>query len=125
MSYYPQQSPISTGLAGRCPRCGQGKLFSGFLKVADRCSVCGLDLSKADSADGPAFFIMLLVPALIIPLAMWVEFSYVPPLWLHAVLWTPLIIGLSIALLRPLKGVMVALQFKHQASDSGTEHYDS
>ena len=125
MSYYPQQSPISTGLAGRCPRCGQGKLFNGFLKVADRCSVCGLDLSKADSADGPAFFIMLLVPALIIPLAMWVEFSYVPPLWLHAVLWTPLIIGLSIALLRPLKGVMVALQFKHQASDSGTEHYDN
>ena len=125
MSYYPQQSPISTGLAGRCPRCGQGKLFSGFLRVADRCSVCGLDLSKADSADGPAFFIMLLVPALIIPLAMWVEFSYMPPLWLHAVLWTPLIIGLSIALLRPLKGVMVALQFKHQASDSGTEHYDS
>ena len=125
MTYYPQQSPISTGLAGRCPRCGQGKLFSGFLKVADRCSVCGLDLSKADSADGPAFFIMLLVPALIIPLAMWVEFSYMPPLWLHAVLWTPLIIGLSIALLRPLKGVMVALQFKHQASDSGTEHYDN
>lgn len=124
MSYYPQQSPISTGLAGRCPRCGQGKLFNGFLKVADRCSVCGLDLSKADSADGPAFFIMLLVPALIIPLAMWVEFSYMPPLWLHAVLWTPLIIGLSVALLRPLKGVMVALQLKHQASDSGTEHYD-
>ena len=125
MSYYPQQSPISTGLAGRCPRCGQGKLFSGFLKVADRCSVCGLDLSKADSADGPAFFIMLLVPALIIPIAMWVEFSYMPPFWLHALLWTPLIIGLSVALLRPLKGVMVALQFKHQASDSGTEHYDS
>ena len=125
MTYYPQLSPISTGLAGRCPRCGQGKLFSSFLKVADRCPVCGLDLSKADSADGPAFFIMLLVPALIIPLAMWVEFSYVPPLWLHAVLWTPLIIGLSIALLRPLKGVMVALQFKHQASDSGTEQYDN
>ena len=125
MTYYPQLSPISTGLAGRCPRCGQGKLFSSFLKVADRCSVCGLDLTKADSADGPAFFIMLLVPALIIPLAMWVEFSYWPPLWLHAVLWTPLIIGLSVALLRPLKGVMVALQFKHQASDSGTEQYDN
>lgn len=125
MTYYPQQSPIATGLAGRCPRCGQGKLFSGFLKVADRCSKCDLDLSKADSADGPAFFIMLLVPALIIPIAMWVEFSYQPPLWLHALLWTPLIIGLSVALLRPLKGVMVALQFKHQASDSGTEQYDS
>ena len=125
MTYYPQQSPIATGLAGRCPRCGQGKLFSGFLKVADRCSVCDLDLSKADSADGPAFFIMLLVPALIIPIAMWVEFSYMPPLWLHALLWTPLIIGLSVALLRPLKGVMVALQFKHQASDSGTEQYDN
>ena len=125
MTYYPQQSPIATGLAGRCPRCGQGKLFSGFLKVADRCSVCGLDLSKADSADGPAFFIMLLVPALIIPIAMWVEFSYMPPFCLHALLWTPLIIGLSVALLRPLKGVMVALQFKHQASDSGTEQYDN
>ena len=125
MTYYPQQSPIATGLAGRCPRCGQGKLFSGFLKVADRCSVCGLDLSKADSADGPAFFIMLLVPALIIPIAMWVEFSYMPPFWLHGLLWTPLIIGLSVALLRPLKGVMVALQFKHQASDSGTEQYDN
>ncbi len=125
MSYYSQQSPISTGLAGRCPRCGQGKLFNGFLKIADRCTVCDLDFSKADSADGPAFFIMLLVPAVIIPIAMWVEFSYMPPLWLHALLWTPLIIGLSVALLRPLKGVMVALQFKHQASDSGTEQYDS
>ena len=125
MTYYPQLSPISTGLAGRCPRCGQGKLFNGFLKIADRCSVCGLDLSKADSADGPAFFIMLLVPTLIIPIAMWVEFSYQPPLWLHGLLWTPLIVGLSVALLRPLKGVMVALQFKHQASDSGTEQYDN
>ncbi len=124
MAYYPQLSPYSTGLAGRCPRCGEGKLFDGFLKVAPRCSVCGLDLSKADSADGPAFFIMLLVPLLIMPVAMWVEFSYRPALWLHAVLWGPLIVGLSTALLRPLKGLMIALQFKHQASDSGTEQYD-
>ena len=124
MAYYPQLSPYSTGLAGRCPRCGEGKLFDGFLKVAPRCSVCGLDLSKADSADGPAFFIMLLVPLLIMPVAMSVEFSYRPALWLHAVLWGPLIVGLSTALLRPLKGLMIALQFKHQASDSGTEQYD-
>ncbi len=125
MPYYPQLSPISTGLAGRCPRCGQGKLFDGYLKVADRCSHCDLDLTKADSADGPAFFIMLLVPAIVMPLAMWVEFSYLPPLWVHAILWTPLIVGLCAALLRPLKGVMIALQFKHQASDSGTEQYDA
>ncbi len=124
MSYYPRLSPFSTGFAGRCPRCGRGKLFDGFLKVAPRCSVCDLDLSKADSADGPAFFITLLVPLIIMPLAMWVEFSHEPSLWLHAVLWGPLIIGLSAALLRPLKGIMIALQFKHKASDSGTEQYD-
>ena len=124
MAYYPQLSPYSTGFAGRCPRCGQGRLFEGFLRVAPHCTVCDLDFSKADSADGPAFFIMLLVPLIIMPLAMWVEFSYEPALWIHAVLWGPLIVGLSVALLRPLKGLMIALQFKHQASDSGTEQYD-
>jgi len=93
--------PLIKGLACRCPRCGQGRLFRGLLTVADTCSQCGLDLKAADSGDGPAVF----------------EFGLEPPFWVHAVLWPPLVIGASIGLLRPLKGIMIALQFHHQAAE--------
>jgi uncharacterized protein (DUF983 family) len=123
-SYYPRRSPWSTGLAARCPRCGQGPLFAGFLQVAERCTHCGLDLKKADSGDGPAVFIIFIMGFLVVPLALLVESWFGLPLWLHAVIWSVVIIGGSLALLRPMKGVMIALQFRHRASDSGTVEYD-
>ncbi|MGH6769016.1 MAG: DUF983 domain-containing protein [Xanthobacteraceae bacterium] len=109
--------PIGRGLACRCPRCGKGKLFQGFLTLAPRCESCGLDYSFADTADGPAFFIMFFSGFVVAGSALVVEALYQPPFWLHAVLWTPLILLTTILPLRPMKGLMVALQYHHQAEE--------
>ena len=122
--YTSRVSPISAGLGCKCPRCGRGALFDGFLSVAESCAVCGLDLRKADSADGPAVFVIFILGFLLVPPALLFEAMAEPPLWLHVVIWPPLILGGSLALLRPMKGVMIALQYHHKASDSGTESYD-
>ena len=105
------------GFLGRCPRCGKGPLFSGYLAVAPRCRNCGLDFGFADSGDGPAVFIMLITGMIVVAAALVVEVFYQPPYWLHAVLWTPLCIGLSLLLLRPAKGLLIALQYRHQAQE--------
>lgn len=123
-SYYPKLSPFATGLACRCPRCGKGPLFDGFLQVAELCAECGLDLKKADSGDGPAVFIIFILGFLVVPLALLVESSFAPPMWVHVALWPIVIVGGALALLRPMKGVMIALQFRNKASDSGTVDYD-
>lgn len=107
--------PVSVGARGLCPRCGEGHLFRGFLDVAPKCEVCGLDFAFADSGDGPAVFIMMIVGFIVVGLALVVEFTFHPPYWLHALIWVPLILGLSIGLLRPLKGVMIAQQYRHRA----------
>jgi uncharacterized protein (DUF983 family) len=112
---YPPLPPSQTGLRGRCPRCGEGRLFNGFLEVAPRCAACGLDFSFADAGDGPAVFIMMIVGFVVVGLALFVEFTFSPPYWVHAVLWIPLVIGLSLGLLRPLKGFLVAQQYRHRA----------
>lgn len=112
---YPPQSPIATGLRGRCPRCGEAGLFAGFIRLAPRCRACGLDLSFADSADGPAVFVILIAGFLVAGGALLAEIAYRPPLWLHAALWVPLVLVLSLGLLRPLKGILVALQYVHRA----------
>ncbi len=112
---YPPQEPFATGLRARCPRCGEGRLFDGFLKLAPECKACGLDFSFADSADGPAFFIVTAVGFIVAGAALLVEISYSPPIWVHVVLWGPLVLVLCLGLLRPLKGVMVALQYANRA----------
>ena len=110
-------SVLSTGLACRCPRCGRGRLFNGFLTVVPACESCGLDLSGADSADGPAVFIIMIVGALVVPLALLTEHWFSPPIWVHMILWGPLILGASLGLLRPAKAIMIALQFKHRSGE--------
>ena len=113
---YPPQSPYSTGLSGRCPRCGEGRLFSGFLSVAPRCEVCGLDLKFAqDSGDGPAVFVTLFAGFLVLGGALWLELSYEPPLWLYLVIFVPLTPIVCLGILRPLKGLLVALQYTNKA----------
>jgi uncharacterized protein (DUF983 family) len=114
---YPPLPPLSTGFAGRCPRCGEGKLFSGFLTTAPKCTNCGLDYSFIDSGDGPAVFVIFIVGAIVVGLAFFVEFNYQPPYWLHLALWIPLILILSLGLLRPLKGMMIAQQYHHKAQE--------
>ena len=110
-------SPITAGLMGKCPRCGKGHMFQGFLKVRPKCEVCGLDLAFADSGDGPAFFVMSIVGIVVVGLALWVEFTYAPPIWLHLVLWSALSVVLSLLLVRPSKGILVALQYHHKAEE--------
>jgi uncharacterized protein (DUF983 family) len=115
---YPPLSPVLTGLACRCPRCGRGRLFSGYLQVAERCDSCGLDLHNHDSGDGPAVFVIFALGIIVVPVALWVESAFEPPLWLHAVLWSVVILAGALALLRLFKGVLVALHYKHR----GTAH---
>ncbi len=108
-------SALRVAATGCCPGCGKGKLFAGFLSISDRCKVCGLDLAFADAGDGPAVFVILIVGFLIVGAALLVEANYEPPLWLHAVIWPPILLLLSLGLLRMLKGGLVSLQFRNDA----------
>ena len=102
---------LMRGMMGRCPACGEGKLFRAFVKVADRCNVCGEDLHHHRADDFPAYLTIFLVGHLVVPLAMYVEIAYQPSYWLHTFLWAPMVIILSIGLLQPIKGMIVALQW--------------
>lgn len=118
---YPPVEPIRAGLLGRCPRCGHGPLFEGFLAMAPRCNACGLDYGFADAGDGPAAFVILIVGFVVVGLALWTEVSYGPPLWLHFVLWVPLTIALALAALRAIKGVLITLQYANKAAEGRAE----
>lgn len=106
-------------LSCRCPRCGEGRLYDGLLKVRPACEVCGLDLQAHDTGDGPASLVILLLGAIVVALAFLVEFRFEPPLWVHALLWPASIVAGALALMRPLKAALVALQFRHRASEMG------
>src|SRR6516165_3995347 len=107
----PLWGSIRRGLSGRCPSCGSGKMFRAFLKVADRCTACGEALHHHRADDAPAYFVILIVGHVVVPLALIVEVAYAPPYWLHAVLWLPLTAGLAIGLLSPVKGAIVGWQW--------------
>ncbi|MBN9319881.1 MAG: DUF983 domain-containing protein [Caulobacterales bacterium] len=111
--------PFLAGLAGRCPNCGQGRLFAGFLRIRPVCDACAFPLAKADSGDGPAVFIILIVGFLMAFGSLFVEVAYHPPVWIHLVVFLPLTVLLCLALLRPMKGLLVAAQFHNQASEAG------
>lgn len=116
-AHYPPVDPVSVGLRGRCPRCGEGVLIEGLLGVRPKCSVCGLDNSFADAGDGPAVFVILIIGFIVVGLALWLEVNYSPALWVHLLLWIPLATVLSLVLLRTLKGLMIALQYRHKAAE--------
>jgi uncharacterized protein (DUF983 family) len=101
----------------RCPACGKGKLFQNFVALRPRCEQCGLDYSFADAGDGPAVFIILFAGFLVVGAALMVEMLYQPPYWLHALLWGPLILAATLLPLRPMKGLLIALQFHHKAAE--------
>jgi uncharacterized protein (DUF983 family) len=105
------------GLACRCPRCGQGKLYASFLTLRPSCEACGLDYAFIDSGDGPAIFIIMIAGAIVVGCALVVEIKYQPPLWLHAVLWLPLILVTTLLPLRSMKSLLTALQFHHKAAE--------
>jgi len=113
--------PIARGLRGRCPRCGEGKLFAGFLRLRSRCDRCGLDYGFADAGDGPAVFVILIGGFIVVFAALITEILYQPPYWLHAALWLPLILIVTLAPLRLIKGLLIALQFHHKAAEGRLE----
>ena len=113
-AYYPPVSPFAAGVGCRCPRCGRGKLYDGFLQIVKGCADCGLDLREQDAGDGAIAFVTLILGFIAVGLALWVEFTFEPPLWVHAVLWPPVILGATIAMLRPLKAILIALQYRHR-----------
>ena len=116
-SEFPPVDPIKSGLAGRCPRCGEGRIFDGFIAVRERCGICGLDNSFADSADGPAVFVIMIIGFVVCGLALWLEVSYGPPLWVHFMIWIPLVLILGLPTLRLLKGVLINLQYANKAAE--------
>ena len=107
------RAPLAVaGLLGRCPRCGRGRLFEGYLTIRPGCEVCGLSFAGHDTADGPAFFIMMPLCIITAVLALLLEVFTTPPIWVHVVLW-PVFIALFAGLaLRPVKATMVALQYR-------------
>ena len=112
-------SILHVALACRCPRCGQGKLFRGLLEVRDRCAVCDLDLRAHDAGDGAAVGVILVLGAIVVVLAFWVEFRFSPPLWVHAVVWPIVTVPLAVLMMRPAKAALVALQYRHRSSEMG------
>ena len=120
-AHYPSVEPIAAGLRGRCPRCGEGRLFDGFLTVGKHCSNCGLDYSYADAGDGPAAFVILIIGFIVVGLALWMEVNVGPPLWVHFLLWVPLILVLGLAALRLIKGVLLTLQYANKAAEGRIE----
>ncbi len=110
------RSPLWTGIRCRCPRCGEGPLLRGYLKIRDECPNCGLSYAFADPADGPAFFAMSAVGIVGMMLFMAFEFTVHPPIWVHMVFTFPLIAGMCMGVLRPFKGWLVAEQYVHKAA---------
>jgi uncharacterized protein (DUF983 family) len=109
---------LSVATRAKCPRCGRGKLFDGFLTFAKQCNVCGLDYSFADTADGPAFFAMMGMGVPVTAFAIWLELTYEPPVWVHLVTSLPFALLLCILPLRFLKGALAASQYVHKAEQT-------
>jgi len=110
-------SRIHSVLLALCPRCGKGHLYDGYLHLAPRCSQCGLDYAMFDAGDGPAVFVILIVGAVVCAGALFVEFTFQPPYWVHAVLWVPTTAILSLVLLRLVKSLLLVLQYRNKAGE--------
>ncbi len=115
------------GFASCCPACGKRGLFRAFLKVSDHCPHCGEALHHHRADDAPAYFVIVIVGHLVVPLALSVELALAPAYWVHGLLWGPLTVGLALGLLPAVKGAIVALQWANymhgfDPDDPGREH---
>ena len=116
----PDPIPLKDALHSKCPKCHEGALFKpGWnMEVNETCPHCQLALSAHnDSADGPAVFLIFILGFLLVPLALLLEVALSPPLWVHAVLWTIIALGITIGSLKPLKAYIIALEYKHRPWD--------
>lgn len=116
-----QPSALTTALTCRCPACGEGRLYQGFLTLRPRCESCGLDYAFIDAGDGPAVFVILAAGFIVVFAALMVEVAYQPPFWLHALLWLPLILIVTLLPLRSTKALLIALQYRHKAAEGRVE----
>jgi uncharacterized protein (DUF983 family) len=110
-------SVMKSAFLARCPRCGQGPLFRQVLVLRENCSSCGLNYAFIDTGDGPAVFAIFILGFLVLGAALWFEFTYYPPLWVHLVMWGLLTPIIALGLLRFLKALLIALQYKHKAEE--------
>jgi len=127
-AHTPAPAPVSPYLAGltcRCPRCGKGRLYRGFLTLQPRCGACGLDFGFADAGDGASVFVILFSGFAVVAAMLVVEVLYQPPFWVHAALWGPLILILTIGPLRPMKATLIALQYHHAAAEGRLTRIES
>ena len=118
------QQAMMRGLRSRCPNCGEGRLFRAYLKVVDRCAVCGTELFHQRADDAPPYFVILITGHIVVPAALLVETEFSPPLWLHALIWVPLTLGLALGLLQPVKGAIVGWQWAHYMHGFDPDHRD-
>lgn len=114
----PSVSPLTSALTCRCPRCGKGALYrqSFDLALREKCENCGLCYAFIDTGDGPAVFVIMLLGFIMLGAALIFEFTVHPPIWVHAILWVPGTLLLALGLLRPLKALLIALQFHNNAA---------
>jgi uncharacterized protein (DUF983 family) len=108
---------VLRGLACRCPRCGKGRLYKGFIDIAPACDKCGLDYGFTDAGDGPAIFIILIAGFVVVALALVIEVKYEPPFWLEALISVPMVLAATLLPLRAMKSLLVSLQYHHKASE--------
>lgn len=104
--------PYLRAAMGRCPHCGEGKLFNGFLKVVDHCEACGEEFHHHRADDFPAYLVIVIVGHILVPMVLWAETHYAPTYWTHLFLWLPLTLLMTLGLLAPVKGLIVALQWR-------------
>ena len=119
--YYPPVSPMAAGMGCKCPRCGRGALFAGFLKLKETCPTCGLDYAAADTGDGPAVFVIFITGFVGVLAAFIVRFGFQAPPWAALLVASILIIWLTMVLLRPMKATLVALQYRNKAAEGRLE----
>ncbi|MCR0981260.1 DUF983 domain-containing protein [Roseomonas populi] len=116
---------IRRGIVNRCPNCGEGPVFQGFLRVAPECRVCHAPLGSLRADDAPPYIVIFLAGHLLIPPIFWIEKAYEPPMWLHMVVWLPLFAVICTLLLRPVKGGVVGWMWKLGFADPGSPHGES
>lgn len=112
-----QPGIAAAALFALCPKCGARTLFSGVAQFAPRCRACGLDFSSFNVGDGPAAFLTLIIGAIVTALAIWVEFGFRPPFWVHILLWVPLTAGLVLWGLRAGKAALLAAEYQRRAGE--------
>jgi uncharacterized protein (DUF983 family) len=115
---------MTRGWRCRCPNCGQGKMFRAFLKVVDRCAVCGEELYHQRADDAPPYFVILITGHIVVPLALLLETEYAPSYWVHVALWAPLTTALALGLLQPVKGAIVGWQWANRMHGFDPNHRD-